>query len=191
MNVNLYYPEYNDNLITFSLTSSVNSVNVFVFRGGQYETDTVAVDRLVSGFELATREINFRLELVADKVVDKAFIITCIRLPFLAKQLIAHPNFTRPVTAIYVQTSNETQVWHVLSVRRGREQNSLIGIKGVSITINGRELFAVKERIAMRGNVPAAFVSALAEQSTDDTRLTQLLYPHVKCVDEHVSIIKK
>nr|QGX02408.1 maco-A 163 [Mamestra configurata nucleopolyhedrovirus A] len=170
MNVNLYCAKDNDNIITFSMLGTINSINIFVFTIGP----PIAVGggtRLVSGYERGLRNICMNVECVAS--YDKqAYLISCVRVPYVLTKLIAHKHFSKPVAPIVVRSNNETQVWHVFGVCKSRELSSIKRVKGVTVCENGHEKYVAKEMIALRGNLPAAFLAAITRNA-----------PHVQDVD--------
>jgi hypothetical protein len=195
MIVNLYSPTSsfvadNDNIISFSMLGTINSINIFVFSVGGPLLDAKAQTRLVSGYERGgLRNIAMRVECVAS--YDKhAYLISCVRLPYLSSALIAHKNFTRPVAPVVVRCGAETQVWHVFGICKGKELASIRRIRGVTVCNNGVETFVAKELISFKGNVPSGFITALARNAPhlQDIDVLKCVYPFLIVNTENVSV---
>ncbi|AUV65409.1 hypothetical protein [Alphabaculovirus myunipunctae] len=185
MNVNLYSPstiiDDNSNLVTFTMLDTINSIKIFVYSVGVVDDASASTlqTRLVSGYERGgSRDINMRVECASTTTTtttDKhAYLISCIRAPYVLARLIAHKGFTRNVAPVLVRFGDETQVWHVFGVRKGKESASIKRVRGVTVCENGIESYIAKELIVLRGNVPAGFVAALSKNA-----------PHVQ--DVHVA----
>ncbi|AIE47857.1 ac146-like protein [Peridroma alphabaculovirus] len=195
MNVNLYCPQGSDNVISFSLLGSVNSISIYLFdigapinsgHGGAVAT------RLVSGYERGLRNICMNLECVTS--YDKnAYLVSCVRTPYVLRKLMVNKNFARTVSPMVVQARGEVQVWHVLGVCKGKEIASIARVRGVSVCENGVESYVAKEIIALRGNIPAAFVAALSRNSPHvrDVEAAQCVYPWLRINDEDVTVHTK
>ncbi|WBB27255.1 AC146-like protein [Mythimna sequax nucleopolyhedrovirus] len=188
MNVNLYCARDNDDIITFSMLNTINSINIFVFSVGP----PIAVGggtRLVSGYERGLRNICMNVESVAS--YDKqAYLISCVRVPYVLTKLIAHKHFSKPVAPIVVRNNNETQVWHVFGVCKSRELSSIQRVKGVTVCEGGQEKYIAKEMIALRGNLPAAFLAAIARNAprVQDVDVMLNMYPNLRVNIDDVSV---
>ncbi|ACI28855.1 agip154 [Agrotis ipsilon multiple nucleopolyhedrovirus] len=195
MNVNLYCPHDNDeNIITFSMLNTINSISIFVFQIGAAPTSATSTaattTRLVSGYEKGLRNICMKLECVSS-YNRHAYLISCVRSPHVLLKLMAHRNFTRPVAPVIVKCNNgETQVWHVLGVCRGKEIASIARIRGVTVCEDGVESYIDKELIALTGNLPSAFVAALTRNAPkmQDVDVIKLIYPALRINDEDVVV---
>lgn len=204
MNVNLYYSNRTDNLFIITLSNSINSFDTFLFNC--QETDKSCTDndntltRLVSGYETNYRAIYMNMatiDLASQSTPAKknlnAYVISCIRLPFFAKNLIFNSNFSTPLTCAVIQYKLETQVWHILGIRKNEELKKNYSINGVSMEIDGYEKFFKKEIICIKGNVPAALIFALNKHLVNelDLEINRMIYPSLEIKSEIVTIIKK
>lgn len=196
MNVNLYYPRDNENIISFSMLDTINSINIFVFQIGAAPTTTTPPPptfistRLVSGYEKGLRNISMKIQSVSSSYDRHAYFVSCVRAPYVLLRLMAHRNFTRPVAPVVVKCDGETQVWHVLGVCKGRELLSIGRIRGVTACVNGVETYIGKELIALSGNLPSAFVSALTRNAPNvqDVDVMKLIYPTLQINNEDVIV---
>jgi Nucleopolyhedrovirus protein of unknown function (DUF884) len=172
------------------MLSTINSINIFVFKVGS-PIDNDVQTRLVSGYERGgLRNIGMSVECVAS--YDRhAYLISCVRVPYLLTKLIAHENFSQPVAPLVVQYKHETQVWHVFGMCKGKELSSIANVRGVAVCENGIETFVAKELIALRGNVPAGFVAALSKNSPNvqDIDVLKCVYPWLIVNAEDVSVV--
>ncbi|UJZ88957.1 ac146 [Erannis ankeraria nucleopolyhedrovirus] len=197
MDINLYYPNHDSDIITFTITNTFNSITVFVFSftNGDNQINLNMPTKLVSGYEKNYRQIDTKLSVLDENHTDKVdgYIISCIRLPYIATKLISLPNFSEPLSTVITQIKNETQIWHILSVRKYREQKMCKKILGVYINENGRDVFYKKETILAQGNVPSGFISTLTKHTNNvhDLDMGIFVYPHVKRSNENVSLIFK
>jgi hypothetical protein len=193
MNVNLYCPRDNDNIISFSMLGTINSINIFVFTIGP-PIPVGGGTRLVSGYERGLRNICMSVQCVTS--YDKqAYLISCVRVPYVLVKLIAHKHFSKPVAPVVVRCNGETQVWHVFGVCKSRELASIQRVKGVTVCENGIEKYVVKELIALRGNLPAAFVTAISRNApqVQDVDVMRNVFPnlHINAEDVYVDAVKK
>ncbi|QAT90424.1 hypothetical protein KM622_gp133 [Spodoptera exempta nucleopolyhedrovirus] len=196
MNVNLYCVNdtiHGDNMITFCLLDTINSIKIFIFKMEPATTSThLPMTRLVSGYEKGSRNTCMRMECVSS-CSKNAYIISCVRLPYLSSRLVNSKQFTVPVSPVIVRCDGETQIWHVFGVCKGKEMTSIARVNGVTTCVRGREEFVSKELISLTGNLPASFISAITHNSVraEDVPLIRLLYPDVIINDEDVVIVKK
>nr|WUR10841.1 hp [Calliteara abietis nucleopolyhedrovirus] len=164
-----------NSLITFSLPATLNSISIFAFNStinsdDNDDDDAAAVVRLttglVSGYE-KTRPVNFVVEIINRPLINKVdgYVISCVRLPYISTKLITSPQFSASPTIVIVQTANHFEVWHVFGIRKHAEQKNLKAVTGVYINESGVDVVYRKEYVLLRGNVPAAFVSAFATQT--------------------------
>ncbi|AAZ38313.1 ORF-147 [Agrotis segetum nucleopolyhedrovirus A] len=177
MNVNLYRASDNENLMSFNVLHTVNSIKVFIFQMGPPAAE-LSVTRLVSGYEQGLRSVCMKMQCVSS-YDRQAYLISCVRAPYVLRRLIESKNFTRPVAPIVVQCGSETQVWHVFSVCKGKELASIARVRGVTVCENGVEAFIAKELIALTGNLPSAFVAALSRNAPNaqDVDVIKIIYP--------------
>jgi Nucleopolyhedrovirus protein of unknown function (DUF884) len=183
MDLNLYQPSINDNLILFTTLSASNAVNSYVFGRNDDEIDSdpvAATTQFVSGMD-RRRKIKMRISIMTEPVSrSQAFYISCIRLPYLSTALIRHERFSRPPTAVVVNDATAgTEVWHVLAAKRGYEAKDAAKIDGIQLGSK----YVQKDVLIVRGNVPAGFISFLSNSCvrTPDTivQLLHLLHPRL------------
>ncbi|AKC91756.1 ac146 [Lambdina fiscellaria nucleopolyhedrovirus] len=164
--------------------------------------------------ELNSEKNNTISTTVASQRNLNAYMVSCIRLPYLARKLVNLPIFNVPLAAAVMQVKRrqnsnneggnnglcendgkcqELQVWHVIGVRRGREPAAFKRINGVVIDERGVEKFYQKEVIELRGNIPSAFVQNLqrAVAHYDDCQVMGFVYPHLHINDNAVHLIYK
>ncbi|QHB21668.1 ac146 [Artaxa digramma nucleopolyhedrovirus] len=199
MNINLYYPNNQDNasLITFTMPNGLISINVFVFNfiiNSGNNNDNGILTKLVSGYEKNYRKIDMCIHTLSDEQNQKkidGYVVSCIRMPFIANKFITLPDFSMPLSIVIVQIYNETQVWHVFGVRKHYEPKTFQRVGGVYVCENGNEVFYKKELIAVRGNVPASFVAALSKHvnNINDLDIVTITHPNIVHNKENVTLI--
>ncbi|AUF81538.1 ac146 [Malacosoma neustria nucleopolyhedrovirus] len=208
MNVNLRYPplpqfdvvnDVKKKLITFSLFDSINSSKVFLFAINDdvmNGNDTATIDthtKLVSGYETGARSINMNMSIVnyqPTNVTSKDYFISCVRLPFVSTSLITNKHFSKPLSLLTMQTYTETQVWHIFTVRKGKEPITFHKIRGVSIWFNNEHIFYAKEVIRLHGNIPSVFITNLLKDFTNVKNVQQIKFicPNIDIRDDTVTI---
>lgn len=223
MDINLYYPERNRNLLTFTLHSSINSVKIHMFRFAENKRDNhnaadvpdvATPTKTVSGYEKKYRAISMTMAVMKapaetgnNHKID-GYVISCIRMPYVAAALVEHASFTRPLCVAVVKiviandggddynninndnAANEIQVWHIFSVKRGMESQAFKKITGVITHNQGHASFYLKELISVRGNVSSAFITDLSGNSTRivDLELLRVTNPRIQINTEQVII---
>ncbi len=200
MIVNLYYPQdSNNNLITFSVLNAVNSINIIAFQINDTiaPTSNTITTRLVSGYERNRRNINVLMKCIATPLMDRsllrhAYVVSCVRLPYVSVKLMMSKHFTRAVLPVIVDCNKEIQVWHVFGVAKNHEPGSLQKIKGVNVCENGLENYYSKELITFTGNIPARFISTLSKTISyvDDIGMAVMVYPNLQINQEDVTIVQ-
>ncbi|ADD73722.1 ORF13 [Lymantria xylina nucleopolyhedrovirus] len=196
MNINLYYPNNRlDKIFTISIPASANSIGLFLFNYKNDLSETINDNldtRLVSGFETSRRRVDMFLRTVATvpRGVFNAYVVACVRLPFVAANLLTHYAFNANLGLAVVQNETEAQVWHVMSARKGFEPASIARVTGVSVTVDDADRYYPKELICMQGNVPAELIKCMDASLPDKNVLQAInfLYPHVKINHEDVTI---
>ncbi|AGR56766.1 ac146 [Hemileuca sp. nucleopolyhedrovirus] len=207
MDINLYYPDCDNELITFIIPNTYNSVIVFIFsfkiKDKTNIKDINQSTKLVSGYEKKFYGIDMTLSMMphsGDSGDDddenkhvSGYIVSCVRLPFICTQLVVSGHFTDALSVAIVQIKNETQIWHIFGVKKHTETNVSKKIIGVYINENGRNVFYRKELIKMEGSVPAAFMQALIRPTNNvmDLDLTTYAAPQVKRKECDVTLIHK
>ena len=195
MNVNLYRANDDNNIITFSMLHTINSINIFVFQIRSPPSTTTTepiITRLVSGYEKGLRNISMKMTCVSSPIMDRnAYIVSCVRAPCVLLKLMASKKFSRPVAPVMVQCNGETQVWHVFSVAKGKELNSMTRIRGVTVWLDGAETYIDKELIYLTGNLPSAFLSSLSKNTpnVDDVDTLKLVFPSL-CINAEDVIVE-
>nr|ANS70903.1 ep23 [Lymantria dispar multiple nucleopolyhedrovirus] len=203
MNINLVYPNNRlDKIITISIPCSVNAINLFIFNYIEEEAaaptlsrgDENVDTRLVSGYETSRRQIDMFVKTIASvpssPFTYNAYVVSCVRLPFVAAKLVFHQNFTDSLGVAVVQNERETQVWHVFGVHKGREPVTLRRITGVRVNINDVEHRHPKELIAFQGNIPVDLITSINKSVADESvlRVLNFMYTQVKINHERVMI---
>ncbi|CDG72474.1 Unknown (Ac146) [Spodoptera exigua multiple nucleopolyhedrovirus] len=194
MNVNLYYAQDNTNIVTFSMLNTINSVSIFVFqtRLSQSPHNVAIKTRLVSGYEKRLRNISMKMTCVSSPSDDRnAYIVSCVRAPCVLIKLMMSKKFSRCVAPVLMNCEGgETQVWHVFGVSKGKELASMARIHGVTAWLDGTETYIPKELVSLSGNLPAAFVSALAKNTpnVEDVDTMKLIYPTLRINTDDVIV---
>jgi hypothetical protein len=98
--------------------------------------------------------------------------------------------FSRSVAPVLMNCEGETQVWHVFGVSKGKELASMARIHGVTAWLDGAETYIPKELVSLSGNLPAAFVSALAKNApnVEDVDTMKLIYPTLRINTDDVIV---
>ncbi|ACO53459.1 EP23 [Euproctis pseudoconspersa nucleopolyhedrovirus] len=198
MNINLYYPNDRDNdLITFTIPSGLVSIDVFAYNFkvsavNDFGESKKITTKLVSGYETHYRKINMNIFTTLNEKID-GYVVSCVRLPFVATNFITLPNFSKPLSIVVVQIRDETQVWHVFGVRKHFEFKVFQRVQGILVCQNGNERFYKKELIAVCGNVPATFVTAMGRHTNNTLDLNMIIvtHPHIRHNKENVTLIIK
>nr|QIT08059.1 ep23 [Lymantria dispar multiple nucleopolyhedrovirus] len=197
MNINLYYPRNRlDKILTISVPASTNSINLFVFNYRDDLSSSVNdnVDtRLVSGFETSRRQVDMLVRTVSTvpRGVFNAYVVSCVRLPFVAAGLLTHYSFNASLGLAVVQNETEAQVWHVMSARKGFEPASIGRVTGVSVTLDDdADRYYPKELICLQGNIPAELIKRIDANLPDKNvlQVVTFLYPHVKINHGNVTV---
>jgi hypothetical protein len=191
-------------LITFSLFDSINSSKVFLFAINDdvmNGSDTTTIDphtKLVSGYETGARSINMNMSIVHERyqptnVASKDYFISCVRLPFVSTSLITNKHFSKPLSILTMRTYTETQVWHIFTVRKGKEPVTFHKIHGVSIWCHDEHVFYAKEVIRLHGNIPSVFITNLLKDFTSVKNVQQIkfIYPNIDIRDDTATIEMK
>jgi hypothetical protein len=75
--------------------------------------------------------------------------------------LFAFNKYTKRLGFVAVQVENETEIWHILSVRKTLEAKHSRNISGMTAHTNSGDKFYRKELINMSGNVSEDFLKQL------------------------------
>ncbi|AKN80621.1 EP23 [Perigonia lusca single nucleopolyhedrovirus] len=203
MNVNLYFPNSdNDNIITFTVSNTYDSIkmHVYAYNNLLQQHDLLSSStKMVSGYEKNHRKINMILSSVPPQLSAKkisGYIVACIRLPCVCTKLLFHNMFSKPLSAIVVQTAatnktTATEVWHILSVQKHKEALAFTKVGGAHVCLDGTQRYFAKELIALTGNVSSGLVSSLMQSfmRKQDVDIVSLVYPHVPINTEPVVMV--
>jgi Nucleopolyhedrovirus protein of unknown function (DUF884) len=180
MNVILYCPADNRNLLTFNMVTSINSMELFLFQTRSTDDSTDGQSaKLVSGHEKGRRTVSITLrceeELLSKQHFSSTYLVTCFRAPFVITKLLSYN-----IWPLLMFNENETQIWHVIAVKKRSEPIRSRRIRGLMVCVNGIETFIEKETISLSGNLPVAFIAALLKQKRieeQDLNILKVLYP--------------
>ncbi|AAR28779.1 ORF15 [Leucania separata nucleopolyhedrovirus] len=184
MDINLYEPFRQANLISFTIADAPNCIVRMMFRYECGESapcqDYKTTTRLVSGYEKTKRPILMNIRQVHNvKECVGNYVISCFVLPFVSLGLVQHKSFNRSINVVVVRNdARAVQVWHVLCMRKSSESASMRSIRAISFARDettdmldsyGKLLFCVS------GNVPSRFVQYMSKNGTNVNDIDALL----------------
>ncbi|AHH82605.1 EP23 [Buzura suppressaria nucleopolyhedrovirus] len=190
MDINLYQPRADSELITFTIPHTLNSVTLFIYGYEHTTTATTSATKtkLVSGYEKNYRAVHMTMTVLKSSLKIDGYVISCVRLPYICTNLINSAHFRVPLLIAIVQMKSETQVWHIFAVKKHREPIPHKKIIGVTVNNNGHDIFYSKELIGVQGNVASAFVTALMRHTNNvtDVDISNFTHPHVKFCNDQI-----
>ncbi|ABI35691.1 early 23kD protein [Ectropis obliqua nucleopolyhedrovirus] len=198
MDINLYCPHHDNELITFTFINSVNSVVIFVYSLTNNKIGvplTYIKTKLVSGYEKKNNKINMNMVSVSNDLMGHSkldgYIISCIRLPYVCHKLVKGNNLAAPLCVTVMQTRHQIEIWHVFGVKKLGESKKIKKICGVYIDENGHNVFHKKDLICVRGNIAACFIKSLSQPVTNgnDINIATIVNSELKCNNGDVTIV--